>query len=157
MTIIVKQFGFTPNEGTLAMIVDDDVATGWSPAATDLASYPASFLRSDGRVISGPFAAIEFDYGEDVRLPMFLLQTEASSTLGDGMLIGSTLPATSPTDVVHDSDTLLGIYTQAELNAGHVLKTRAFDEDIRFPASNWRANTGTLRASAFGLGQYPNL
>jgi hypothetical protein len=63
---------------------------------------------------------------------MFLLQTEASSTLGDGMLIGSTLPATSPTDVVHDSDTLLGIYTQAELNAGHVLKTRAFDEDIRF-------------------------
>lgn len=131
MTIVVNQFGFTPASGSLANIVDGDVGTGWAPYATDLSPYTASFLHANGTPISLPFAALEFDYGEQVRLPMFLLQVEGPATLGDGMLIGSDLAATSTADVVHESDVLMGIYTKEELNAGQVLKTAAFATDIR--------------------------
>jgi hypothetical protein len=131
MTITVKQFGFTPSSGALSNIVDTNVATGWAPSATDLASFTSSFLHASGVPIVAPFACIEFDYGEAVRLPLFLLQTESGSTLGDGMLIGSDTPATSTADVVNSDDVLMGVYTQAQLNAGHVLKTSAFSGDIR--------------------------
>lgn len=131
MTIIVKQFGFTPASGSLANIVDTNVGTGWAPVATDLSPYTSSFLHASGAPIVAPFACIEFDHGETVRLPLFLLQTESGSTLGDGMLIGSDNPATSVSDVVQAGDVMLGTYTQAQLNAGHVLKTAAFGSDIR--------------------------
>lgn len=131
MTIIVKQFGFTPASGSLAFIVDGNVATGWAPAATDLAAYDTPYLKSNGNPNPGSFPCIEFDYGEAVRLPMFLLQTESPVTLGDAMLIGSDFPATSVADVVRDSDVFMGVYTTAQINAGHVLKTAAFATDIR--------------------------
>lgn len=131
MTIIVKQFGFTPASGALANIVDDNVSTGWAPVATDFAAYNYPFLKSDGNVNVQPFPALEFDYGEEVRLPMFLLQTETGVTLGDAMLIGSNFGATSTADVIRDSDVFLGIYTTAQINSGHVQKTAAFASDIR--------------------------
>lgn len=130
---IVNIFGFTTALGSLPNLVDFDDATFWAPYADGLDSYTMPPVGDSGAVIPGyPRPAIEFDFGEIVRVPVFQLKVEKPATVGQCFLIASDAPATSLDDTVQAADVWAGgMYTVAQMNSNQTLETRAKTYAIR--------------------------
>lgn len=134
MPIIVKQFGFANGGGAIANIADGDLSTFWQPLATDFAGYPAQFFLSDRTTLNtaASFPALEFDLGEERRVPQFLLKVETGLTLGPGILIGADTGATGVADTLVAGNILLDQYTAQQLCSNQFLAVAAMkNADIR--------------------------
>jgi hypothetical protein len=132
---IAKQFGFATGAGAIQNIADHNDATFWAPLATGLDTITDQFLTSDGTSLNyaGSFAALEYDFGRDVRATSILIKVETLLTLGAAVLIGSDNPATSVADTCQTGDVLLAQYTQAQMVASKVLEITATKAvDLRF-------------------------
>jgi hypothetical protein len=83
-------------------------------------------------VVGANCPAIEFDFGDQARIPAFFAKVQGPSSLGQCFLICSQLPATSTADVVQSGDLWAGgMYTVAQMNSNQALFTRAQFADIR--------------------------
>lgn len=131
----VKQFGFATGAGALANIVDGSKITFWQPLATTFDFYTAQFFTPDGTALNygGSFPAIEWDFGSPTRALTILLETATILTLGPGVLIGSSNPATSVTDTLQSGDTFLAQFSAGQITSNMVLQIPATSAaDLRF-------------------------
>lgn len=129
----VTQIGFLTASGALANIADANEATFWKPFADGLDSYPMTPVADNGFVLPGyPRPAIQFDFGENVRISIFRAVTQTPTSLGWCFLLASDLPATTLDNTVQASDIWAGgLYTVEQMNSGVALETRAKTQDIR--------------------------
>ena len=139
MTITVTQFGFVQAGGSLGNLVDADLATFWKPLADGLDAYTAIPVADSGIVLPGsPRPAIQFDFNDQVRVPMFQFKVETPATLGHCFLIASQNAATSVDNTIFDTNDICagGYYTVAQMNSNAPLETKARINPIR--ARFWR-------------------
>lgn len=137
MRPIVTQYGFTTALGTIANVSDGDNDTFWAPYADGLDGYTDVPVSDAGFVLPGsPRPAIQFDFGEDVRIPLILPKTDTPKALGAAYLIASPASASSVDDTVQSGDTFAGYFTAEQMNSGLTLETRAKTYAIR--ARYWR-------------------
>src|SRR4051812_17003237 len=120
---VVRQYGFTNGSGALANLVDHDDATFWAPLADGFDSHVTPPVADSGLVVVGANCpAIEFDFGDQARIPAFFAKVQGPSSLGQCFLICSQLPATSTADVVQSGDLWAGgMYTVAQMNSNQAL------------------------------------
>jgi hypothetical protein len=134
MTVVVTQFGFSTGGGNLANVVDFDLNTFWRPLADGLDAYPIPPVADSGLVIPGyPRPAIQFDFNDQVRVPMFQVKVETPAALGRCWLIASDNEATSVDNTIFDANDINagGYYTVEQMNAGIALFTNARFNPIR--------------------------
>ena len=132
-TPTITQFGFLTAQGSLANIGDGNEATFWKPFADGLDAYPMTPVADNGSVLPGyPRPAIQFDFGELVRIPLFRPVTEGPKSLGQCFLIASDSTATSLDDTVKAGDVWAGgLYTIEQMNSNSSLETKAKTQNIR--------------------------
>src|ERR1044072_5968874 len=137
-TPVTTQIGFSTASGALQNMTDFDDATFWAPYADGLDGYTQPPVGDSGSGIPGyQRPAIQFDFGENVRIPVFQLKVEKPATVGQCFLIASDNPATSLDNTVQAGDVWAGgMYTVAQMNSGKTLETRAKTFAIR--ARYWR-------------------
>lgn len=134
---IISIFGFTTALGSLPNLIDATDSTFWAPYADGLDGYTMPPLGDAGFIITGyPRAAIQFDFGDRVRVPMFQAKVEGPKSLGEAYLLASDSPATSVDDTVQAGDTYAGHFTLAQMNSNAALATLAQTQAIR--ARFWR-------------------
>jgi len=124
----VSMIGFLTADGAIANMIDGDDATFWKPYADGLDSYTVPPVGESGSVIAdgSPRPAIQFDFGESVRVPQFRVKVGGRASLGWCFLIASDLPATSLTDTVQPGDVNAGgLYTVAQMNSNAAIDTNA--------------------------------
>lgn len=128
----VQQFGMSTQGGALANLVDGDLATFWQPYADGFDSYPTPPVSDAGLVVVGAVCpAIQFDFGEAVRIPVFRVITETAATLGWTWLLASDNSATSVNDTCQAGDIYAGRYTVHQMNLNRALETFAKTQSIR--------------------------
>jgi hypothetical protein len=131
----VKQFGFATGAGVIANIVDGNLSTFWQPLATGFDAYPDQFMMPDDTALNyaGIFPAVEWDFGESVRVTSLFIKVETALTLGPAILVGSENPATSTANTLQAGDVLLAVYSGSQIVSNLLFDipvTKA--DDLRF-------------------------
>jgi hypothetical protein len=128
----VSVFGYSTAEGVLANLVDGDETTFWRPYADGFDSYGTPPISDAGIVLPGyPRPAIQFDFGDRVRIPIFRTKTEGRTSLPPCWLFASDLPASSTSDTVQAGDLYAGFFTLAQMNNPTSTQTLANNQEIR--------------------------
>lgn len=129
---IVSIFGYSTQAGVLANLADGDDATFWQPYADGFDSYTVPPIADSGLVIPGySRPAIQFDFGDRVRVAIFRTKTETTRSLGPCWLFASDLPATSVADTVQAADIYAGFFNVDQMNTAQSLRTLAYNQEIR--------------------------
>lgn len=130
----ISMIGLLTQAGAIQNMCDGSDLTFWQPYADGLDSYlqppvgDAGFVIADG----SPRPCIQFDFGENVRIPMFRVKVDGPKSIGQCYLIASDNTATSLTDTVQASDINAGgYYTPEQMNSGNALITKAQTTPIR--------------------------
>lgn len=116
----------------LQNLADGNDTTWWQPYADGFDSYSAVPVSDAGIPIPGaPRPAIQFDFGDRVRIPYFRPKTETAKSLGPCWLLASDLAATSIDNTVQAGDQYAGFFTIPQMNGGLAVKTLAANQNIR--------------------------
>lgn len=132
---LVTQFGFATAAGLIQNIADRNEATFWKPLPTGLDTITDQFFTPDGTALNygGSFAALQWDFGSDIRVTSFMIKVETHLSLGPAVLIGSANPASSVANTLQVGDVLLATYSADQIVSNNVLPVPVSKAaDLRF-------------------------